>query len=369
MSYIPMMLDTGRIPLTGDALNWFRQGLSCASAGEFERALANYSQLLKLRPDFYEGWYERGLVLENIGFYTEAIASYDHALQLCSRDKFNSDVWNDRGNALQYGLGNYQAALECYDRSLRLDPNHEMAWHNRGNTLLYGLNLLDEALASYNRALQLNPSNYLTWRNRGNVLIEQNRYSEAITSYDHALALQPTDEVSRQARNLAAQQTGLTGMRQPTTRPVWYAQDESPPTLIENAVPPLPREVAEFDINTRIVPVQPTLVVEDDDGQREIGLIHARYTIGRDPKNDICLYSQFASRYHAVLERIDQNENSYTYQIRDGDATGKPSTNGIFVNGHKQQSLILKADDAIVFGPKVRATYQMPIAGFGNPQN
>jgi pSer/pThr/pTyr-binding forkhead associated (FHA) protein len=86
-------------------------------------------------------------------------------------------------------------------------------------------------------------------------------------------------------------------------------------------------------------------------------------------KPKLCLYSQFASRYHAVLERIDQNENSYTYQIRDGDITGKPSTNGIFVNGHKQQSLILKTDDSIVFGPKVRATYQMPIAGFGNPQN
>lgn len=362
------MLDTGRIPLTGELLAVFRKGLGCAAAKEFDQALGYYNQLLSDRPDFYEAWYERGLVLEHLGFYTEAIASYDRALQLASRDRFKGEVWHDRGNAFQYGLGGYQIALDCYNHALRLAADHEMAWHNRGNALFYGLNRWEEAIESYNHALQINPRNHLTWRNRGNALMELHRYAEAISSYDHALALQPDDEVAWQARGLAIRQTGLNALRQPTTKPFWPDEDDSE-TLVESELPRPPKQVAAFDLDVTMLYARPSLVVEDDSGRRELVLVADQYTIGRDPKSDICLNSQYASRYHAVLLRLNQPDGSYTYQIRDGAATGKSSTNGILVNGRKQLLWELKTGDTIVFGPQVRATYQMPIGNFHDTHN
>ena len=345
------MLDTGRLPLTGDALTCFRQGLDYAATGEHEKAVAHYNKVLQARSDFWEAWYERGLSLDSLGFYSEAIASYDRALETNSGREALDEILHDRGNALHYGLGDYEAAIRCYDRTLQINDAHGMAWQNRGNALLYGLSHYEAAIASYNRALQLNAENYLTWRNRGNALIELKRYTEAIANYDRALSLQADDQVSWQARLLASQQLGLTSLKQPTTKPTWCGEGYNDSPLLEESHPP---KVQDCEAGYQ----RPMLVVEDDAGQHEIGLENDHYTIGRDPKNDICLKSQFASRHHAVLRRINGEPGSYTYMICDGNLAGKSSTNGLLVNGQKQQSHLLKTGDLIVFGPHVRATYQ-----------
>ena len=76
---------------------------------------------------------------------------------------------------------------------------------------------------------------------------------------------------------------------------------------------------------------------------------------------DIRLVSQFVSRRHATLVRLprDDNSNRYYYRIVDGDAKGKPSSNGIMVNGRKMLAHDLKNEDEIVFGPQVRAIYYL----------
>ncbi len=350
------MLDTGRLPLTGDALACFRQGLDRAANGKHEEAVAHYNKVLQARSDFWEAWYERGLSLDSLGFYSEAIASYDRALETNPNRGAIDEIWHDRGNALHYGLGDYEAAIKCYDKTLQINDAHAMAWQNRGNALLYGLSHYEDAIASYNRALQLNAESYLTWRNRGNALIELKRYTEAIANYDRALSLQADDQVSWQARLLASQQLGLTSLRQPTTKPTWFGEGYDESSLLEEELQP-PKAVQESGAGCQL----PLLVVEDDAGQHEIELENDHYTIGRDPKNDICLRSQFASRYHAVLRRVNHDNGSYTYTINDGNLAGKPSTNGLLVNGQKQQSYALKTGDLIVFGPHVRATYQAAI--------
>ncbi|NJR51323.1 MAG: tetratricopeptide repeat protein [Leptolyngbyaceae cyanobacterium CSU_1_3] len=349
------MLDTGRLPLIGDALAYFRQALDCAASGEHEKAVAFYNQVLQTRSDFWEAWYERGLSLESLGFYSEAIASYDRAIQARPNREAEVEIWHDRGNAMQYGLGDCETALTCYNHALQINDTCPLVWLNRGNALLYGLSQYHDAIASYNRAIELYPDNYLTWRNRGNALVELKRYSEAIASYDRALSLQADDQVSWQARLLASQQCGLSALKQPTTNPVWQGEDSHNPTLVEGERAH-PSEVESIEVDATVTYRSPVLVLEDDAGQREIVLEDERYTIGRDPKNDICLRSQFASRFHAVLHRVD----GQNYAIVDGNIEGKPSTNGLLINGQRQRSHPLKTGDLIIFGPYVRATYQAP---------
>ena len=98
-------------------------------------------------------------------------------------------------------------------------------------------------------------------------------------------------------------------------------------------------------------------IVEDDKGQRHFTLQNLVYTIGREPKCDICLVSQFVSRRHAVLRKLSKEDGSYYYRIEDGDLRGKPSVNGLLINGHKLQAHDLQNKDVVVFGPKVRAIY------------
>lgn len=353
------MLDTGQLPLSGDALLWFREGLAAAAETKYERAVAYYDRVVEIRSDYYEAWYERGLALEAWGYYAKAIASFDQALNLRPKNSVASEIWHARGNALQYGLGDYMGAIACYDQTLTLDPSHELAWQNRGNALLYGLSRPEEAIACYDRTLSLNSGNSLAWRNRGNALVELRRYADAIASYDRVLALKPDDEVAWHARKLASEQSGLF-YKLPTTNPAWLGSGLGDSTFVEGAGPDgssSSKSTVAGDIPLHLLG-KPLLIVEDDSGRREIQLERERYVIGRDPKSDIQLHSKFASREHAVLTRLDRKDGTYTYQITDGNPEGKPSTNGLLINGNKQQQQELKTEDIVVFGPRVQAIYR-----------
>jgi len=366
------MLDTGQLPLNGEALQRFRQGLTAAAATEHEQAIFHFDRVLQIRPDFYEAWYERGLALEGCGDYAEAIASFDQALSKRPKLDASAQIWHARGNALQYGLGNYIEAIACYDRVLQIKPDHELAWHNRGNALLYGLNALEEALACYNRTLYINPNNYLAWRNRGNALGELRRYPEAIASYDRALAICPNDELSLQARNLISQQSGSSDRQlTTTTNPAWYGVGHSDETFVEgetDATAAFSSDLSSSSQDSLISQGHSFLIIEDEEGRREVVLDGDHYSIGRDPKANICLRSQFASRHHATLTRTSNEDGTFTYRIVDGALNGKPSTNGLLINGQRCQERELGHDDVIVFGPRVRAIfYKAPVRFSGDP--
>jgi len=99
------------------------------------------------------------------------------------------------------------------------------------------------------------------------------------------------------------------------------------------------------------------LIVEDDRGIQEIILDGPVYSIGREKGCDIRLSSQFVSRRHATLmQGVDKNGSQY-YRIVDGNLDGRPSANGLLVNGRKLQAHNLRHQDRIVFGPQVQAIY------------
>jgi pSer/pThr/pTyr-binding forkhead associated (FHA) protein len=104
--------------------------------------------------------------------------------------------------------------------------------------------------------------------------------------------------------------------------------------------------------------VRHLLSVQDPEGNRIIYLEATTYSIGRDPKNSICLQSKSVSRQHAMLLRItNPDQNRYFFRIIDGSLTGKKSTNGIFVNGLRCSARDLKHGDFIEFGDFASATY------------
>lgn len=69
-----------------------------------------------------------------------------------------------------------------------------------------------------------------------------------------------------------------------------------------------------------------------------------KYTIGRDKSCDISLEGKQLSRIHATLIWDDTLQ---THLLHDGQIFGKPSTNGVFVNGHRRKIAPLKHGDRI----------------------
>jgi Tfp pilus assembly protein PilF len=98
--------------------------------------------------------------------------------------------WFDKGNDL-YDQGNYEGAIQAFDRAIEIDPqNAESGWYNKGNAL-NKLDKLDEAILAYNKAIKIEPLYADAWYNMGVALSQQDRYDEALEAYDSAIMADP----------------------------------------------------------------------------------------------------------------------------------------------------------------------------------
>ena len=100
------------------------------------------------------------------------------------------------------------------------------------------------------------------------------------------------------------------------------------------------------------------LLIMDSKGSRTVELTEASSSIGRDPGNSIAIDACEISRQHAILLRVTcPGKAERAFCIVDGDLSGKPSTNGLFINGKRADSQILLHGDEIAFGTGVTARY------------
>ena len=100
------------------------------------------------------------------------------------------------------------------------------------------------------------------------------------------------------------------------------------------------------------------LIIQDNQGRKEFLLIGEKYNLGRSAHCDIIIKSQFVSRHHATLLRHQREDNSFYYEIIDGNGADKVSANGLLFNSKKISHYDLRSGDEIIFGPQVSITYQ-----------
>jgi tetratricopeptide (TPR) repeat protein len=129
------------------------KALSSAQRGAFDRAIADYTQALRLDPDNADAYLERGDAYANIGDPDKAIADYTAALRI---DPNFAAAYVSRG--LAYGdKGMHDRAIEDYTAALRIDPNLAVTYNNRG-LAYYKKGMNDRAIEDYNAALRIDPN-------------------------------------------------------------------------------------------------------------------------------------------------------------------------------------------------------------------
>jgi tetratricopeptide (TPR) repeat protein/glycosyltransferase involved in cell wall biosynthesis len=94
-----------------------------------------------------------------------------------------------RGRDLQQ-QGEFQGAIECYERAIAIDANNAIAYSNLG-VIKQQLGELADAIAHYRQALAIDPNLAETLSNLGSALADAGETAEAIAVYDRALSLNP----------------------------------------------------------------------------------------------------------------------------------------------------------------------------------
>jgi tetratricopeptide (TPR) repeat protein len=195
------------------------RGILFASRGEYEMAIADFNEALKLNPNLAAAYILKGRALvasvaklssiedsfssitiliqsgqvseEYIRVYDQAIENFTHAIRL---DPNFAGAYNIRGYAYQ-AKNDTDRAIADYNQAIRLDPNFALAYSNRGS-VYFDMGDYDHAIDDYTQAIRLNPNNSYVYSNRGNAYNAKKDYDRAIADHNQAIRLDPNDSIA-----------------------------------------------------------------------------------------------------------------------------------------------------------------------------
>jgi len=152
----------------------------------YEKAIMDFNKALSLDPNNAKIYLQRGRAYSDKGDNDKAISDFNQALRLAP-----NDIVAYCFRALVYRQNSdYDRAIEDYTQALRLDPSWEDAMIGRGIAYT-NKGDYDKAIIDFNQALLLNPNADNAYYSRGNMHYSNRNYDLAIADYTQAIRLSP----------------------------------------------------------------------------------------------------------------------------------------------------------------------------------
>jgi len=150
-----------------------------------------------------EIYYNRAVEYGNKGDDQRALADYSEAIRLSPT---NASAYYNRGTVFAH-RGENGRALADFDEAIRLAPNHAAAFSNRG--LVWSRQGDDErAITDFSKAIRLAPDRAAPYYNRGRAWYRLKDYARAVADLNEAARLDPADVDTLYARGLARRANG-----------------------------------------------------------------------------------------------------------------------------------------------------------------
>ena len=240
-----MTSEYGYPPALKLAQDKYEKGLAAHKNGNLRDAQVLYRESLGLQPDHFEALHLLGVIAAQENKFIEAIELLRRSLKI---NPSNVVAIGNLGNAFR-DTGRYQAALECYDEAMTLQPGyikirvsrdevlqkmHQQAQSNSRNAEIAAVHFkralefsasrqFEAAIENYDRAIQVQPDFSVAFFNRGNALNVLERRQAAIDSYDRAIALSPENELWKCVR--LATKLHVCDWSVPTSQVLQFVQD------------------------------------------------------------------------------------------------------------------------------------------------
>ncbi|MCB0166853.1 MAG: tetratricopeptide repeat protein [Anaerolineae bacterium] len=158
------------------------RGNTYANLERYDEALADYTVVIHIAPDFVPAYNNRGLTYHDLKQYDKALVDYSKAIRL---NPVNAVAYYNRGNTYA-ALEQYDKALADYTKAIHLNPDDVVAYYNRGNTYA-ALEQYDKALVDYSEAIRLDPDFAVAYYGRGDTYAKQDKLKHAIKNIEIGL--------------------------------------------------------------------------------------------------------------------------------------------------------------------------------------
>jgi tetratricopeptide (TPR) repeat protein len=103
------------------------RGAAYAGKGQYDRAIQDFDQAIKLNPKEAETFVNRGGSYDKKGQYDRAIQDFDQAIKL---NPSYASAFMNRGIAYRK-KGQHDRAIQDYDQAIKLNPKYAAALYNR----------------------------------------------------------------------------------------------------------------------------------------------------------------------------------------------------------------------------------------------
>ncbi len=232
------------LPSGPDPVTCYNLGRQYAGTNDYNRAIANFSRAITLKPDYVAAYIGRGLAYVQTKKYPAALNDFSRALQY---DSTNAEAYYHRGNAYLQ-RGDYESALADYNRAvkhkpdyaeaqeslvnayksrsrayiqrgddnkaiqdldqvIRLNPVDAHAYNDRGK-IYFQKGSHERAIIDFEQAIKNDPGFAEAYQNRGDAYADQRQYDQAIADYDKVIALKPEHHLAYFQRGLAHKNKG-----------------------------------------------------------------------------------------------------------------------------------------------------------------
>ena len=138
----------GQLP--GHAMYYSNRGDSYLKNGNYDQAIAEYTQAIELDPSLTSFYYNRGLAYANKADYDNAISDFSQVIKMNPKDR---EAYFERG--YNYSMkGDLELAIADYTQVIQLDPKNAYAYNNRGLSF-ENLGQKEEAIKDFETVLEL----------------------------------------------------------------------------------------------------------------------------------------------------------------------------------------------------------------------
>ena len=186
---LDLLVDDVILKQHSNAILWLARGNAHNKLNDFDKAIKDYTEAIRLKPDYSSAYYNRGNSWSSKGDDDKAIKDYTEAIRL--KPDYLSAYFNRASSWAR--KEEHDKAISDYTKAIDLSPNDTDAYNNRGVSWDEKKNY-DKAIADYTKAIDLNPNDADVHINMAVTYYHKNDYQNALRCSQKAMEIAPSDE-------------------------------------------------------------------------------------------------------------------------------------------------------------------------------
>jgi len=182
-----------------DTVTYYLSGLSEYYTNDYKNALVHLTKFVKLAPEYLDAYYIRGRIKSKLGDKRGAISDYD--VIISSLDKTTgkeglASILNEKAYCL-VEVGDYNNALPIINKALELEKDSWYYWDTRGE-LYYKIDKYQESISDMTRAISIEENdNSYYYRGLAKIMLKDLKGCQDLSKAGELGKMEAYDEIKK----------------------------------------------------------------------------------------------------------------------------------------------------------------------------